>query len=400
MPINTIIDIYYQNDIDLPRVQQAGIEAIIHKASEGMTFRDPDYAARKAAALQMGFLWGAYHFSGGGDVRRQVRNFLAVENGSNPAVLMALDWEDSSTGANMTLAQARDFVTRIHDATGRWPAVYGGHLIRENVPADRRDAVLANCPLWYVRYAPTPIGIPTATWPTYTLWQYTDGQVGNQPRTTPGAPGADRNQFLGTTAQLRSAWPFSRVTGITPQLAAARGAAEGGHLRVLSETQIRAAFGDFRHREDPRKRGAIIIAPPWAADNIVTVDIPQLRGLPHYGNGGFSGRFSCHTLVAARLRDAFADIERAGLRDLLLFWGGCWVPRHKSWDPSRSLSSHSWGIAVDINVQWNGYGARPAPRGQRGSVVDLVPIFERHGFAWGGYFSTPDGMHFEYCRTT
>jgi len=180
--------------------------------------------------------------------------------------------------------------------------------------------------------------------------------------------------------------------------AAADAGAGGGHLRVLTESQIRQSFGDFQHRANPARRGSIIISPPWGENNITRVTIPQLRGLPHYGNGGFSGRFECHKKVAEPLVQAFEAVEQQGLTELLRFWGGCWVPRHKSWNPNRSLSSHSWAIAFDINVQWNGYDAEPTPVGREGSVIELVPIFESFGFAWGGYFSTKDGMHFEYCR--
>lgn len=177
------------------------------------------------------------------------------------------------------------------------------------------------------------------------------------------------------------------------------GSAASAHLKVLGDAQIRETFGDFEWKESTTKKGAIIIAPPWASQNLTKVEIPQLKTLPQYGSGGFNGKFDCHQKVAKPLIDAFAEIEHQGLKSQLLFWGGCWVPRHKSWDPNRGLSSHSWGIAIDINVQWNGYDAEPAAKGKTGSVVELVPIFESFGFAWGGYFSTKDGMHFEYCKT-
>jgi D-alanyl-D-alanine carboxypeptidase len=171
-----------------------------------------------------------------------------------------------------------------------------------------------------------------------------------------------------------------------------------GHLKVLSDAAIRAEFGDFSWKDSKTKKGAIIISPPWAQHHIVKVEVPQLRGLPNYGSGGFSGKFECHAKIAQPLVDAFTEVERQGLTDQLLFWGGCWVPRHKSWNPARGLSSHSWAIAFDLNVQWNGYDVEPAAKGKAGSVVELVPIFEAFGFAWGGYFGTKDGMHFEYCR--
>lgn len=207
--IDTIIDVNHANSLNLDKLEEAGIVAIIHKVSEGATFKDPKYKLRKKQARDRGFLWGAYHFSSGGDPIAQVKNFLAVEDGSDPDVLMALDWEDSTSGPNMTLAQAQQFVTEIQKRTGRFPVVYGGSLIRENVT--KPNKILKNCPLWYVRYKDTPAGIPTHTWPAFTLWQYTDGQLGPQPRLTPGSSGADRNRFDGTVKQLKAAWPFTRT---------------------------------------------------------------------------------------------------------------------------------------------------------------------------------------------
>lgn len=207
--IDTIIDINHDNEIDFQRAKDAGIIAIIHKASEGATLKDPRYAERKERALASGFKWGAYHFSSGRDAREQVDNFLGAEDGSDPNILLSLDFEPSSSGPNMTLDQAHEFVTQVQHRTGRYPVIYGGNLIREALGSGREDSILKNCPLWYVRYASSPIGIPTNTWSDYTLWQYTDGQAGEEPHGVPGVSGADRNRFRGTTEELLATWPFS-----------------------------------------------------------------------------------------------------------------------------------------------------------------------------------------------
>jgi lysozyme len=203
--IDSIIDTYHGNSINLGAIKKSGVVAIIHKASQGTRLRDPAYAKRRDAAKAAGFLWGAYHFSTGDDVVDQAHNFLeAAAPGDDD--LIALDWEPSD-GPVMTLQQARDFVQVLRNETGRWPVIYGGHLLRESV-GHLQDPTLSNCPLWYARYASLPVGIPTQIWATYTLWQYTDGVDGSKPRSTPGCSGADRNRFNGSTDELREAWPF------------------------------------------------------------------------------------------------------------------------------------------------------------------------------------------------
>jgi len=215
--IDTIVDLNHDNDIDLHQVQSAGILGIIHKASEGHGFRDPRYRERRDAAISLGFLWGAYHFSSADSVQDQVDNFLDVvqwgDDGARDAkTLLALDFEPSSHGRpDMSLSQAHDFVTQINTRTGRFPVIYGGSLLRESVSSTTRDNILRNCPLWYARYAPQPIGIPTQTWPAYTLWQYTDGESGDPPHSVPGMGPSDRNRFQGTGDELKRQWPFATV---------------------------------------------------------------------------------------------------------------------------------------------------------------------------------------------
>jgi lysozyme len=207
--INTIIDIYHQNAIDLQAAKDGGVIAVIHKATEGATIRDSRYQDRRTQAKALGLLWGAFHFSSGGSVSDQVEIFLAHATPTDDD-LISLDWEPSTNGPNMPIEDARHFVQMIRDETGRWPVIYGGALLRESI-SHQPDPILANCPLWYSRYANAPVGIPTQVWPTYTLWQYTDGDVGPQPHDTPGAgAGIDRNIFQGTASDLRAQWPFTK----------------------------------------------------------------------------------------------------------------------------------------------------------------------------------------------
>ena len=206
--IDSIIDIFHLNTVNLATVKTDGIVAVIHKATEGATVTDAEYRTRRDKAKTLGLLWGAYHYSSGASVADQVANFLEYARPDENDVV-ALDWESSTEGPDMTLDQACRFVEMVKSELGRWPVVYGGRLLRETIGAKRQD-VLANCPLWYSRYRSASIGIPTATWPSYTLWQFTDGNNGPIPHTVKGIGRSDRSRFAGTIDELRLQWPFSR----------------------------------------------------------------------------------------------------------------------------------------------------------------------------------------------
>lgn len=74
--LNSIIDIYHKNSIDFQETLNAGVVAIIHKATQGSNIRDSKYYKRSEEAKRLGFLWGGYHFSTGEPVVNQVENFL------------------------------------------------------------------------------------------------------------------------------------------------------------------------------------------------------------------------------------------------------------------------------------------------------------------------------------
>lgn len=65
-------------------------------------------------------------------------------------------------------------------------------------------------------------------------------------------------------------------------------------------------------------------------------------------------------------------------------------------------STHSFGMTIDINVALSDYWRNdtPDPKGiyqyKNKIPLEIVKIFEKHGFIWGGKWYHYDTMHFEY----
>lgn len=60
-------------------------------------------------------------------------------------------------------------------------------------------------------------------------------------------------------------------------------------------------------------------------------------------------------------------------------------------------SAHAWGAAIDVNTKFADYWLWAGKGGYRNRIpFDIVEIFERHGFIWGGKWKYFDTMHFEY----
>lgn len=128
-----------------------------------------------------------------------------------------------------------------------------------------------------------------------------------------------------------------------------------------------------------RGDGEIEIDPYWQEEYLVTTEVPIV------------GRVTCHEIMLPQFDAALQELELRGLDGELDpdDWAGCYSPRHLGRDPSRSLSMHAFGLAFDVNASTNAYGAEPQLH------PDVVKVFERYGFVWGGHWNTPDGMHFE-----
>ena len=95
----------------------------------------------------------------------------------------------------------------------------------------------------------------------------------------------------------------------------------------------------------------------------------------------------CNRDMVKPLEQAFRNLIRTGFVKELRMWDGCFNIRKKRGGASPSL--HSWGVAIDVNAAWNGFGKSPT------LSPGFVKCFTDAGFDWGGVWGKPDGMHFQ-----
>jgi hypothetical protein len=146
---------------------------------------------------------------------------------------------------------------------------------------------------------------------------------------------------------------------------------------VLSAGTVSSAVGTFSYT--PHADGRVTPDPAWVHRYIRTEQVPLL------------GSVTCNKVMLVQLRAALDEIVSRGLADRIhpSEYGGCYYPRYIAYDPAKGLSLHTWGIAIDLNVPGN-------QRGTAGQMDrQVVQIFKKWGFAWGGDWHYTDPMHFE-----
>lgn len=223
----------------------------------------------------------------------------------------------------------------------------------------------------------------------------TDAQVGGAEIVMSDAA-ADR---LGVTRATRVlVWGFPTRVGIESALARHGVPGSVGRVRVvrswdppnpdstLSTARTKDLLGEFAFRLGAD--GSMSIDPAWSS-----VALPPDRQLL---NEVIRIRARCHLQVVPALRAALADVAAAGLAPAIDVantnsFGGCYNPRFNRISGELGfVSRHAWAMALDVNTVSNCQGCVPR------LDCRVVQIFRRHGFAWGGNFLVPDGMHFEW----
>lgn len=151
---------------------------------------------------------------------------------------------------------------------------------------------------------------------------------------------------------------------------------------------------DYYGHPDPEGKGKL--DPSFEKEYIRTYDLPFTMRLGWDTDQKVTkARF--HKKIGDVVVDALeelatyisGDVEYLRRNDLDLWWGSF---NFRAKVSGGDLSTHSWGIAFDINKHIGEYGEKP-------EFPDwFVKIFTKRGFIWGGDWSTPDGQHFQAAK--
>ena len=100
--------------------------------------------------------------------------------------------------------------------------------------------------------------------------------------------------------------------------------------------------------------------------------------------------------VAARLAEISAELETLPAPEKRYVYPPSGTYNCRTVADTGEPSMHSWGAAIDINAAHAQYWLWPRAASANVVPAEIIDIFERHGFIWGGKWSHYDRMHFEY----
>ena len=180
----------WQNGLKLSKV---ACDFVIIKATEGKTYRDPNFLDFTKQAIDLGKNIGFYHFArpdNNPNAKDEADNFLKVVKDYIGKGILVLDWESS---AKHNVKWAKAWLDEVYKQTGIKPLIYMSESVVNQY--NWSDVAKADYGLWVARYrdyivdknydmrnaGKKPV---VKWWGFYALWQWTssgrlDGWNGN-----------------------------------------------------------------------------------------------------------------------------------------------------------------------------------------------------------------------------
>lgn len=335
-----VLDIYHGDVVSsFEDVYNSGIRGVIHKASQGDSFKDKKYSARRPLAEKANLLWGAYHFGTGADVEDQVNNFLEAV-GDASGVLLCLDYEPNPKGSSMNIDQAKKFLELVFKKTGQKPVLYSGHFIKETLPNKYKE-FFGEHRLWLCQYSSKPV-VPSA-WGDYWLWQYTGDGVGPGPHSVDGVgPDVDLNVFDGDEKKLKKEWAENSSENVSETVTS------DSHQNDDNDTSDSGDGHDDLPWMKIAKSLLGIEEEPGSGDNPVILGWAKKLGISDYNHDSIPW---CALFVSYIVSEFGEDVTDA---------------------PLWALSWKNWGTKVD------------------GSAYGAILVFKRQGGGHVGFYVSED----------
>jgi lysozyme len=209
----TGIDVsHFQGTVNWTEVAGSGVVFAFAKATDGITYVDPDFAVNWPAMQSAGLLRGAYHFyEPADDPTSQAQSFLSTVSLASGDLPPVLDVETLGASAAELWSGVATWLQTVQTATGRPPLLYvAPGFWNDNSP----DLALTSYPLWLADYASQPT-LPNG-WSTWHFWQH------SETGTVPGvSTTVDLDLFNGTLTQLQEWLGLATASAATATTATA-----------------------------------------------------------------------------------------------------------------------------------------------------------------------------------
>jgi len=186
---------HFQNTVDWHQVAQAGKQFAFAKATQGLTYVDPQLSANWPGMKAAGLLRGAYHFyEPGDDPRQQAEFFLETVQFSPGDLPPALDIEISNGQSASDIVQGvQVWLSTVQQALGLAPLLYTDPSFWKSLGTE----ACGTYPLWIADYGVATPLLP-AGWTSWAFWQY------SETGTVSGVQGSvDLDLFQGSLEDLR-----------------------------------------------------------------------------------------------------------------------------------------------------------------------------------------------------